>query len=280
MDPKHFDALIRSLAPTASRRGLLAMVFGGLLVALPAWSDETVIAGKKRHNKRGKHGRKRPYHPPKRPKGSSCSGGACLAHFTTPADRDYCEFICRQCDGEDPRDFCIVEGNLDDPAKVAVCCPEGRECCGGLCCGAGDYRCCGGKCVNLRVSVNHCGGCNQPCTGGRLCVDRECHCPDGQLDCHGVCVAGNACPDDGGGGCPDGYVPHPCQNLYPAGSCIAKGNDVVCCADFVCQYVEGDPATYFCCGTADDNTYSCKQPGETCRVDVQYPNLGYHRAEP
>ena len=52
MDSKQFDMLVRSLAPATSRRRLLATAFGGLLVALPARPDETVLAGKKKQNAR------------------------------------------------------------------------------------------------------------------------------------------------------------------------------------------------------------------------------------
>ena len=68
MDPKQFDTLVRSLAPTASRRGLLATALGGLLVTLPTRPDETVMAGKKTQSKRGQRRRKRPGHAPKHPK--------------------------------------------------------------------------------------------------------------------------------------------------------------------------------------------------------------------
>jgi hypothetical protein len=160
-DDHWFDRLNRSLTQEASRRGSLGAAIA-FVAALGLMGERVSEAqGKKQRSK-----------PP------SCSDGACRREFRTKKDRKHCEFICRQCDGDDPRQFCIVKSHKPngDPTKVARCCKEGKECCDGFCCGSSQFRCCHGKCINTEQSRNHCGGCNRPCVG------------PGQECCNGTCV--------------------------------------------------------------------------------------------
>jgi hypothetical protein len=110
---------------------------------------------------------------------ASCSAGACAQEWAgNQAEIDYCEFICRQCDGDDLRQFCIVESNPVTPDHVAFCCAEGRECCGSQCCGDPSYpeiQCCDGRCVSIMTDELHCGGCGHMCVGpGLTCCDGDC----------------------------------------------------------------------------------------------------------
>jgi hypothetical protein len=103
-------------------------------------------------------------------------------------------------------------------------CPEGTQDCNG------DQRC------ESFGTDWHCSGCNDRCTGGRVCVTGAC-------TCDGTC--GDACP------CPDGYL------------CRQHCSDGACHGECVC-----DPSQY--CGTA------CECPDEQvcvrreCHADVTY----------
>jgi hypothetical protein len=207
-----FDTLGRTLARGMPRRGVLRsapLVAAGWLLGGVAVAEAAKPKGKSKNKnskkKTGKNGKGKGKAKPKG-KQSSCGADAC-AEFATQEDRDYCEFICRQCDGSDPREFCIVEGDPSDPAKVAVCCDRGEECCAGEdgseCCGppstccsgvgciseeltccpddsalgacyAGDTCCPGVGCVNTSIDRSHCGRCGNACPSDESCTDGAC----------------------------------------------------------------------------------------------------------
>ena len=228
----------------APRRGILrqalAVTFG---VALGASSAAEAAKKRKKHRKKKKKIKK-----PTKPAPSSCSGGACDREFATQEDRDYCEFICRQCDGDDPRQFCIAEGDPFDPAKVAVCCAEGAECCGTSCCGGDssfpEVKCCDGSCVNTNSNDDHCGRCDHSCGTDEQCVNGSCvdRCADSQDFCCGIScgVERVCCPDannaiggfkcahlpsdrDHCGACGNGCPPYPWACCY--GTCVDLSRD-------------------------------------------------------
>lgn len=230
MDPRHFDIFARSLVAEPSRRRFLMGLFGGLLATVPASRADPVMAGKKKRRKKRK---KRKRRRKRKRRSQRCGRKACKKHFNSRPNRDYCEFICQQCDEADPREFCIVDfgGEL-----VAACCTEGAECCGGhggVCCGGlGDpeRQCCNGECVNTRTDPNHCGACNTPCAANESCIDGECiftgagcdgatppWCNDpGRRMCVGNCVNILSSPSHCGAccqPCPDGQI---CCN----GTCV------------------------------------------------------------
>lgn len=65
-------------------------------------------------------------------------------------------------------------------------------CADGVCaCPAGQMDC-DGACVNVQVSVVHCGQCHHMCAAskGAICEMGQCRCSDGKLDCNGTCVDG------------------------------------------------------------------------------------------
>jgi hypothetical protein len=47
---------------------------------------------------------------------------------------------------------------------------------------------CNDVCVDVSVSIQHCGGCNQPCPLGTLCAAGVCDCPGELAYCAGMCV--------------------------------------------------------------------------------------------
>ena len=256
MDREHwFDALNKVLVQDAPRRGILRQAFAAAFGAVIG-SSLTGDAARKRKKKRKRKPKKKRHKKPPQPAPRSCSATTCDRAFATPDDREYCEFICRQCDGDDARQFCIVEGDPFDPAKIAVCCAEGAECCGSSCCG-GDpgfpgRKCCGGSCVNTKTDANHCGECGHRCAEGRPCVNGQCQ--DCSWSCchatdSGVCVGPRECCTEacstcvGGDAClrwRDGRVggycderPWTCGVVSPP--CMVDGVVIACCGDgYIC----------------------------------------------
>ena len=127
------DQLQRTLAGDAARRGLLrsaAAMASALVLGPSAMAKNRKHKGK--GNKGGKGGKggngkggsgnngqpaspppPLPPSPPRAPR--ACSEGLCQSHWPGSDDiashnRNYCEFICEQCDGTDPREFCITGG--------------------------------------------------------------------------------------------------------------------------------------------------------------------------
>lgn len=166
------DALSVHLATDLSRRGVFR-ASAGLAAALGLATAGRSSVGKKQKKKKGNGRKPRPKPKPNQ----SCSQGDCARQWTgNQSEIDYCEFICRQCDGDDPRDFCIVaHPESGGPDKAAVCC-------------AAEFTCCGSECAHLPNSKFHCGRCNNPCPIGSDCLAGECLSlcgPDGM-----------ACPED------------------------------------------------------------------------------------
>jgi hypothetical protein len=194
MEDHWFDKLSLMLTQRGQRRALWRAA-GAIMTSSSLAGQQTASAKRKhRHHKNDK-----PHHssPPQ-----SCRGGMCAAQWPDDqANRDYCEFICQQCDGNDPREFCIVEGDPADPAKVAVCCEQPA------------INCCSGHCTNLRDDPKNCGSCGHTCPPGVPCTDRQCACPAGKTVCADGCVdtssnsrncrhCGEQCPE--GWSCCDG----------------------------------------------------------------------------
>ena len=167
-----FDTLNKRMRHGAPRRALIGVVVG-TIARCTLGDDPRTDAAKKRTKRRRKTGDEA---TPQRPRDwiARAVRGHCKAVWpsTSPSDtdnRDYCEFICEQCDGDDPRDFCLIK----DPARddlVAFCCPQKAVCCGGICCGPDPAvpgrRCCDQRCVNTHTDVRHCGQCRHRCPAG------------------------------------------------------------------------------------------------------------------
>jgi hypothetical protein len=255
------DSVQRTLQCEASRRNGLRVALALVAVILPLESHPGE-ARRKRQKKRQR--KKRTRSTPPQP-ASSCSDGACAREFTMPEDLKHCEFICRQCDGPDPREFCIAQ---PDPFRsaIAVCCAEGKTCCGRQCCGPDqetpNRRCCDGACVDTGRNLFHCGMCGHRCPAGWACEERKCvckrncACPADRASCNEQCCdpdqwcyADRVC-------CPATSVP-PGRVYTPACASIAPDQCIpdtsfVCCDGFGCQLGSNDPTKHVCCGRGED----------------------------
>jgi hypothetical protein len=243
MPKRHWiDDLSSALAENRSRRRLLDWS-GALAVGLLINAHAEGASAKSKHDDgkdRGGTGGKS-----RKPKAQ----GPCAANFHTKHDRKYCKFIQRQCDGDDPRDFCIVQLAPGDD-KVAECCFDDRptccgrqccrrnaRCCDGRCCGdasSPELQCCHGRCIDTKQDSLHCGECGVECPVGQHCENGRCvcfggpcepACPSGLTYCDGECVDTLNDPRHCGG----------CNAFNP--------NGLKCCNGNVCTYVDG-----VCCG--------------------------------
>lgn len=176
-----FDTLNKWLVQSSTRQAVLRAAAASVASFVTGEVSKTEAARKQRNkrNKKRKKNRNKDRNKPNPDPSGSCSNGACAQEWAgNQAEIDYCEFICRQCDGDDPRQFCITEGDPFDPNKVAFCCAEGRECCGNQCCGDplfSEIQCCDDQCVSTRTDELHCGDCGQTCVGpGLTCCDGDC----------------------------------------------------------------------------------------------------------
>lgn len=254
-----FDVLSSSLVRDSHRRGLLRAA--GILGAGFVFGDTASARANGKKKRKPKKGRPKP--PPAPP--PLCSGGACAAEpewAGQPGQIDHCEFICRQCDGDDAREFCIRDGTKPDgtPTKVAVCCDEGESCCDGTCiptrsdeqnCGGCGVTCegfsvcissrcvCGSNsrfvdcpnfgCVDTHIDTLNCGGCANVCGVGQTCRNGQCACP-------ATCPQGQPCIHNDGSfcveipnrtdchcGCPPGFKY--CPNHF-GGACVSQHSPV------------------------------------------------------
>jgi hypothetical protein len=203
-------------------------------------------------------------------------------------NRRSCRLTCRRCKREQT-EFCIVEGDPNNPAKVADCCAPGEECCKagriGRCCPQHMTCCPGGLCIDTSSSIAACGDCDTVCPNGTACVDGTCRCPNGDVPCGGLCCGdgqacidgGCACPGDSDGArrgaaraaggercgdpqCPVGQTPcgGECVDTRTdprhCGGCDAfNPNGLKCCDGNLCHYIDGT-----CCGA------TCYPQGWTC----------------
>jgi hypothetical protein len=177
------DILQRTLVAEVPRRGALGATIALVAARVGGVPLGSAAKGRKRKKKPRRVRRKpRPAPPISSPSLRSCSGGACASvpqWAGNQAEIDYCDFICRQCDGDDPREFCVVAVDPRDPETdvVAVCCDAGKQCCGQTCCGADPAapgrQCCGDRCVDTQTTHDHCGFCGNDC-GAMTCVRGSC----------------------------------------------------------------------------------------------------------
>jgi hypothetical protein len=197
---------------------------------------------------------------------AAAAGDACSANWPGSGrrarrNRRHCRFIRRQCDGDDPRDFCIVQV-LPTDDKIADCCPDGRpkccgreccqsndKCCEGRCCGdasSPELQCCNGRCINTNANFLHCGGCGHECPVGQTCADGRCVCVGGP--CDPACPVGLTYCD---GECVDTL-----EDPRHCGGCNAfNPNGLKCCNGNLCTYVDG-----LCCGSTCYPSYYTSCP--------------------
>ena len=277
MDDRRFDDLVRSVAGTPSRRGLIRVLAGavaGGLLAVVGRGDEAAAAGCKND------GDCRPCHRCNRKRGEK--RGRCV---TTCRDGKVC------CDGrcQTPGPgTCCTRGEHCGPDSGCMSCqiatgrcepkPDGREC-------AGCKRCKGGSCTESDPDLLCDGVC---CGEGKVCTDdgccsiarecgslfgREC-CPEGErcTEEDGCCPQARACGNgpgaraaeccDQGEECVDGAC---CPNERLCGDrCCPEGHR---CTSGRCCRVCGDA----CCGAGKacvdggvlGDTFCCDETANT-----------------
>jgi hypothetical protein len=250
-DRQWLAIVVETAIQTPTRRDVarsLAALVPGLLLGRLAGA----AAGERRGRRDGQGSRRRDQRDQGVVSAEEAAPGECRATWPGRSrrarrNRRHCRFIRRQCDGDDPREFCIVYDHENAPGEpVAVCCAEDRHCCGKACCTA-DQECCGGncapkdhptiKCCNGRrfdtaVSSEHCGTCGNACAANEFCSLGRCvcvedcdECPAGLTWCGDRCVDTKRDPEHCGG----------CFNLNP--------NGLTCCDGNLCTYING-----VCCG--------------------------------
>jgi hypothetical protein len=175
VDADHFDAMIRSLSSSASRRGAFAGVIGGALGLL---AHEVATAAKKRHRKkkrvRSPEGCRadcvgRVCGPNSCGTGScgdcgpckNCQGGACFAKVNGTA----CGGVCEECQSGQ----CVPKANGTD-------CGENLSCEGGQCVCPPDRTCHGSCCPSNQA-------CAQLGQSNFQCVSRLGTCSIGENFC-------------------------------------------------------------------------------------------------
>ena len=226
MSDYQLDALARRAASTLDRRGSLkalamAAVALGFILGETPWS---VHGQGEQGQRQGARERERQAEAQAQaqaqaqealpPELQTCSGGACGAEPKWAGKQcqiNHCEFICRQCDGDDPREFCIRKGAKRDgtPTKVADCCREGetspalpllprrarvlprgtrgivlpqrQTCCSGTGCPTNNpWTACCAAGAGHGIHKEHCGACgnaclpNERCSRGTANVGRDC----------------------------------------------------------------------------------------------------------
>jgi hypothetical protein len=213
-----------------------------------------------------------------KPVRQTCSGGRCQTIWRDdPENRDWCEFICEQCDGDDSRAFCIVETLVPDgvPNIVAVCCGEGNPCCGNECCSEdfGTHKCCGGACIFVDDDPDNCGRCGNRCAPGHVCRHGNCNCESSECDDPDPCATCQGADFDC---CGDGRCIY--KHGFDRDNC--GGCDIVCgrglhCIEGECRCADGyhfcpqahrciNSQFWECCGTAESPAGGYCGIGQCC----------------
>lgn len=215
MDGQHFDALVRTLSKSGTRRGLLAALpmLGALFDLLD--SNETDAAGRrKRRKKRHKHGKGNGRNRKGKRKKTRCTpeSAAQTCAGTCGIVKNTCKKTvdCGVCACNPPCDACLVcnETTLTcwvDPNQVGDSCGQpGQVCQGDGSCACSvtpntcqGESCCGSACADLQSDPEHCGACGTVCGTGHICQGGVCgvscgsgFCPAATEICvDGACVA-------------------------------------------------------------------------------------------
>jgi hypothetical protein len=157
-----------------------------------------------------------------------------------------------------------------------------------ICAPSKGYRNCGeAQCTNVKTSANHCGLCQISCTGGKVCSNGFCVCPQGQTACGGVCTslqtdAANcgAC----GAACGSGQLCRlgQCVPGEPAGGCFPSLSWPSCDPGAgvpACSAVTAQDACCLSEPTVDKDTSNCP-PGWTCNPGVDYCTSDFNALSP
>lgn len=129
---------------------------------------------------------------------------------------------------------------------------------------------CGPDCVDISSDPAHCGGCDQACGLGELCVDSACQpvCPMGQVECGGACFDTNASAEHCGG------CDMPCGpgEVCMAGSCALDCDGGLEACNGACVDLQADEAN---CGGCDKACAGCEVCGAgVCALPAAPPAPG------
>lgn len=120
---------------------------------------------------------------------------------------------------------------------------------------------CGDSCIDTDSDPRHCGGCDNACAAGEICIEGGCAvaCPEGQELCDGTCADISNDPLHCGG----------CENACAAGEvCVEGGCEVACpegqeICDGTCVYVDRSNEHCGACGNACEPGQACVDGGCT-----------------
>ena len=129
---------------------------------------------------------------------------------------------------------------------------------------------CGAGCVDISNDVAHCGGCDDACAPGELCVDSMCQsvCPMGQVECGGSCFDTNSSAEHCGG-CD---MPCDVKEVCMAGQCALTCDPGLEVCGGGCVDLQTDAAH---CGMCDKACAGCEVCGTgTCALPAAPPAPG------
>lgn len=120
--------------------------------------------------------------------GQQCIAGQCRVGGGCPQGLTFCQ-------GGMMGGMMGTSGCVDLQSEGFNCGSCGTVCWNGTVCSMGQCAqscsqglvACGNSCVNLQSSKDHCGFCQQICAGNLACTNGQCSCPNGTMNCNGIC---------------------------------------------------------------------------------------------
>ena len=229
MDGIRFDAALRTLGSSATRRGLAGVVTALAAAVLPARPAAAA------------------------PCRNAADCGECQVCRGRTCRRAANGTSCganKRCRGG----ACECQPGFSRCGRTCVDVQSDRRHCGacGRSCGAGE-TCCGGVCANLQSNVRHCGGCGSACPLNELCTAGTCQCGTmGTTAAPYTCCPAGANPTFGGKICRDAAT----QPYFASPECLPFGE---CPADGWITCI-GTLRT----GTLYESCRACCPPGSAC----------------
>ena len=123
---------------------------------------------------------------------------------------------------------------------------------------------CGNACVDTTNDANHCGGCGQPCLGGKVCTGGSCQCPSDKPNwCGNSCVAYGT--NENCGSCGDACINGKQCN---GSSCQCPSDKPNWCNNSCVAYGTNEN----CGGCGDACTHGKQCNGSSCQCPTNTPN--------